>query len=65
MIDRQWRTLAFPEGGPRTHEETVRLSTYAQTGTLRSQMAVEIRSPFETVSNSVPFSVTCASTTGG
>ncbi|MFF3327328.1 protein kinase [Streptomyces sp. NPDC002889] len=65
VIDRQWRTLAFPEGGPRTHKETVRLSTYAQTGTLRSRMAVEIRSPFEAVSNSVPFSVTCASTTGG
>ncbi|MEU9284345.1 protein kinase [Streptomyces sp. NPDC048275] len=65
VIDRQWRTLAFPEGGPRTHQETVRLSTYAQSGTLRSQMAVEIRSPFETVSNSVSFSVTCASTTGG
>ncbi|MHA5050699.1 serine/threonine-protein kinase [Streptomyces sp. SD15] len=65
VIDRQWRTLAFPDGGPRTHQETVRLSTYAQTGTLRSRMAVEIRSPFEAVSNSVPFSVTCASTTGG
>ncbi|MFF3689696.1 protein kinase [Streptomyces sp. NPDC002187] len=65
VIDRQWRTLAFPEDGPRTHQETVRLSTYAQTGTLRSRMAVEIRSPFEAVSNSVPFSVTCASTTGG
>jgi hypothetical protein len=65
VIDRQWRTLAFPEGGPRTHQETVRLSTYAQTGTLRSRMAVEIRSPFEAVSNSVPFSITCASTTGG
>jgi hypothetical protein len=65
VIDPQWRTLAFPEGGPRTHQETVRLSTYAQTGTLRSRMAVEIRSPFEAVSNAVPFSVTCASTTGG
>ncbi|MFF3511276.1 protein kinase [Streptomyces sp. NPDC002573] len=65
VIDRQWRTLAFPEGGPRTHQETVRLSTYAQTGTLRSKMAVEIRSPFEAVSNAVPFSVTCDSTTGG
>ncbi|MCX4595224.1 protein kinase [Streptomyces sp. NBC_01549] len=64
VIDPQWRTLAFPEGGPRTHQETVRLSTYAQTGTLRSRMAVEIRSPFEAVSNAVPFSVTCASTTG-
>lgn len=65
VIDRQWRTLSFPDGGPRTHKETVRLSTYAQSGTLRSEMAVEIRSPFEAVSNSVPFSVTCASTNGG
>ncbi|WP_210586035.1 serine/threonine-protein kinase [Streptomyces sp. GESEQ-35] len=65
VIDRQWRTLSFPDGGPLTHKETVRLSTYAQSGTLRSEMAVEIRSPFEAVSNSVPFSVTCASTTGG
>lgn len=65
VIDRQWRTLSFPDGGPRTHKETVRLSTYAQSGTLRSEMAVEIRSPFEAVSNSVPFSVTCASTSGG
>ncbi|MEU9892388.1 protein kinase [Streptomyces phaeochromogenes] len=65
VIDRQWRTLSFPDGGPRTHKETVRLSTYAKSGTLRSAMAVEIRSPFEAVSNSVPFSVTCASTNGG
>ncbi|MFF7186477.1 protein kinase [Streptomyces sp. NPDC008222] len=65
VIDQQWRTLAFPEGGPRTHQETVRLSTYAQTGTLSSKMAVEIRSPFEAVSNVVPFSVTCDATTGG
>ncbi|WP_326720205.1 MULTISPECIES: protein kinase domain-containing protein [unclassified Streptomyces] len=65
VIDPQWRTLSFPDGGPRTHKETVRLSTYAQSGTLRSEMAVEIRSPFEAVSNSVPFSVTCSSTNGG
>ncbi|MEU9954179.1 protein kinase [Streptomyces sp. NPDC050982] len=65
VIDRQWRTLSFPDGGPRSHKETVRLSTYAKSGTLRSEMAVEIRSPFEAVSNSVPFSVTCSSTNGG
>ncbi|MFF4653113.1 protein kinase [Streptomyces sp. NPDC001380] len=64
VVDRQWRTLSFPEGGPRTHRETVRLSTYAQAGTLRSAMAVEIRSPFHAVSDPVPFSVTCL-TTGG
>ncbi|MCD0484074.1 serine/threonine protein kinase [Streptacidiphilus sp. ASG 303] len=64
VVDRQWRTLSFPEGGPRTHRETVRLSTYAQAGTLRSAMAVEIRSPFHAVSDPVPFSVTCL-TAGG
>ena len=64
VIDREWRTLAFREDGPRTHQETVRLSTYAQAGTLRSDMAVEIRSPFDAVSTSVPFSVTCGPSHG-
>ncbi|MFE7747485.1 protein kinase [Streptomyces sp. NPDC057428] len=59
VIDRQWRTLTFREGDPATKQETVRLSTYAREGTLRSAMAVEIRSPFDAKSNSVPFSVTC------
>ncbi|MGW0296991.1 serine/threonine-protein kinase [Streptomyces anthocyanicus] len=59
VIDRQWRTLTFREGDPATKQETVRLSTYAREGTLRSAMAVEIRSPFDATSNSVPFSVTC------
>ncbi|MGW7572250.1 hypothetical protein ACWGJV_39110 [Streptomyces tendae] len=59
VIDRQWRTLTFREGDPATKQETVRLSTYARVGTLRSAMAVEIRSPFDATSNSVPFSVTC------
>ncbi|MBU6536331.1 serine/threonine-protein kinase [Streptomyces mayonensis] len=59
VIDRQWRTLTFREGDPATKTETVRLSTYTQEGTLRSAMAVEIRSPFDAKSNSVDFSVTC------
>ena len=59
VIDRQWRTLTFREGDPATKTETVRLSTYTQEGTLRSAMAVEIRSPFDAKSNSVEFSVTC------
>ncbi|MFE4826337.1 serine/threonine-protein kinase [Streptomyces sp. NPDC056672] len=65
VIDKEWRTLAFEEGGPRTHQESVQLSTYAQAGTLESSMAVEIQSPFEAVSNSVPFSVTCVTAAGG
>lgn len=65
VIDRRWRTLEFREDGPRSREETVSLSAYAGAGTLRSELAVEIRSPFDKVSNSVPFSITCSSVTGG
>ncbi|GAA0349680.1 serine/threonine protein kinase [Actinoallomurus spadix] len=64
VVDRQWRTLSFREGESTTKQETVRLSTYAQAGTLRSAMAVEIRSPFDAKSNSVPFSVTCRPSSG-
>ncbi|MEV7817375.1 serine/threonine-protein kinase [Streptomyces flaveolus] len=59
VVDRQWRTLSFREGDPTTKKETVRLSTYAQEGMLRSAMAVEIKSPFDAKSNTVAFSITC------
>ncbi|MFJ6392266.1 serine/threonine-protein kinase [Streptomyces sp. NPDC091972] len=59
VVDPQWRTLSFREGDPTSKTETVRLSTWAQEGTLQSAMAVEIKSPFDTKSNSVPFSITC------
>ncbi|MEU5324123.1 protein kinase [Streptomyces sp. NPDC021056] len=59
VVDREWRTLSFREGDPTSKTETVRLSTWAQEGTLTSAMAVEIKSPFDTKSNSVPFSITC------
>ena len=59
VVDREWRTLAFREGDPTTKKETVRLSTWAKEGTLKSAMAVEIKSPFDTKSNSVAFSITC------
>ncbi|MFJ3672422.1 serine/threonine-protein kinase [Streptomyces sp. NPDC090106] len=59
VVDKEWRTLAFREGDPTSKTETVRLSTWAQEGTLKSAMAVEIKSPFDTKSNSVPFSITC------
>ncbi|MEV5384421.1 serine/threonine-protein kinase [Streptomyces sp. NPDC052721] len=59
VVDRQWRTLSFREGDPASKKETVRLSTYAQEGTLRSAMAVEIKSPFDAKSNTVAFSITC------
>ena len=64
VVDRQWRTLSFREGEAETaKKETVRLSVYAQEGTLSSTMAVEIKSPFDAKSNSVAFSMTCR--TGG
>ncbi|MFJ2008504.1 protein kinase domain-containing protein [Streptomyces chartreusis] len=59
VVDRQWRTLSFREGDSPSKKETVRLSTYAQEGTLRSAMAVEIKSPFDAKSNAVAFSITC------
>ncbi|MFJ9539236.1 serine/threonine-protein kinase [Streptomyces sp. NPDC101225] len=59
VVDREWRTLSFREGDPTTKKETVRLSTWAQGGILKSTMAVEIKSPFDTKSNSVAFSITC------
>ncbi|MEU8793517.1 serine/threonine-protein kinase [Streptomyces sp. NPDC048643] len=61
VVDKEWRTLAFREGDPTSKSETVRLSTWAQDGTLKSAMAVEIKSPFDTKSNPVPFSITCRS----
>ncbi|MFE9434001.1 serine/threonine-protein kinase [Streptomyces sp. NPDC006640] len=61
VVDKEWRTLAFREGDPTSKTETVRLSTWAQAGTLKSAMAVEIKSPFDTKSNPVPFSITCRS----
>ncbi|WP_406257417.1 protein kinase domain-containing protein [Streptomyces chartreusis] len=59
VVDQQWRTLSFREGDPPSKKETVRLSTYAQEGTLRSAMAVEIKSPFDAKSNAVAFSIIC------
>lgn len=59
VVDREWRTLSFREGDPTAKTETVRLSTWAREGTLKSAMAVEIKSPFDTKSNSVSFSITC------
>lgn len=59
VTDEEWRTMTFREGDPATQEATVRLSTWAREGTVRSAMAVEIKSPFDAKSNSVQFSLTC------
>ncbi|KAA0931846.1 serine/threonine-protein kinase [Streptomyces apricus] len=59
VVDRTWRRLTFSEGGPRTHQQSIRVTTYAQEGTLASAMGVEIKSSQQTISDTVPFTVTC------
>ncbi|UPZ26802.1 serine/threonine protein kinase [Streptomyces sp. LRE541] len=59
VVDKTWRALTFSEGGPRTHQETIRVTTYAQEGTLASAMGVEIKSSQQTISDTVPFTLTC------
>ncbi|EYT81642.1 protein kinase [Streptomyces sp. Tu 6176] len=65
VVDPSWRTLSFPAGGPRTHQETVRLTAYAKEGRLSSAMAVEIRTSPQTVSGAVPFTLTCEPSADG
>ncbi|MFD5746513.1 serine/threonine-protein kinase [Streptomyces sp. NPDC127033] len=59
VVDRTWRALSFVEGGPRTHQETVRVTTWAEAGTLSTAMGVEFKASTQTVSDTVPFSITC------
>ncbi|MGY0063740.1 hypothetical protein ACWY4P_45885 [Streptomyces sp. LZ34] len=59
VVDHTWRALSFVEGGPRTHQETVRVATYAEAGTLSTAMGVEFKASAQTVSDTVPFSISC------
>lgn len=61
--DPGWRKLSFPEGDGRTRQDTVVVTTYSETGTYRSEIGVEVREPVRTVSETVPFSVTCEAET--
>ncbi|MEV5956391.1 serine/threonine-protein kinase [Streptomyces sp. NPDC051987] len=63
LDDRGWKTLSFPDGGGRTRQTRVTVTTWSDSGTLSDAIAVEVRSPVETTSDSVPFSVTCTTTT--
>ena len=63
VMDRGWKTLSFPEGGGRTKQDTAFVTTYDSSGTFRNSISVEVRSPKQTTSNSVPFSVTCVAET--
>ncbi|MEU5533828.1 protein kinase [Streptomyces sp. NPDC020362] len=62
VSDPGWRTLAFPAGGGRTKQVQVTVTAYSEGRTIENGISVEVRSPVRTTSNSVPFSVTCATT---
>ncbi|MFJ9547556.1 serine/threonine-protein kinase [Streptomyces erythrochromogenes] len=59
VVDPQWRTMSIGDKANPTGRDTIRLATYAKTGTLTTGMAVELQSPTRTLSNPVPFSITC------
>ncbi|MFF8969198.1 serine/threonine-protein kinase [Streptomyces sp. NPDC014995] len=59
FADSGWKTLDFPAGGGTSRQDRVIVTTYAESGTYRNAIGVEVREPRRTTSNSVPFSVTC------
>ncbi|WP_373294959.1 serine/threonine-protein kinase [Streptomyces fuscichromogenes] len=63
LDDQGWKTLSFPDGGGKSRQTRVTVTTWSDSGTLSDAIAVEVRSPVETTSNSVPFTVTCTRTT--
>ncbi|MGW1957384.1 protein kinase domain-containing protein [Streptomyces sp. NPDC001920] len=63
VMDQGWKTLSFPEGGGRSKQDRVFLTTYDESGTFESEIGVEVREPVETKSDSVAFSVTCVTET--
>ncbi|POX45568.1 serine/threonine protein kinase [Streptomyces sp. Ru71] len=63
VTDTGWKTLSFPDGGERTRQDRVSVTTYDASGTYRNALGVEVRSPVRTTSNQVPFSVTCVEET--
>ncbi|MFF4348206.1 serine/threonine-protein kinase [Streptomyces sp. NPDC001530] len=63
VTDPGWKTLSFPASGGKTQQKTVVATTYDASGTFENEISVEVRSPVRTTSNSVPFSITCATET--
>ncbi|MCX4999180.1 serine/threonine-protein kinase [Streptomyces longwoodensis] len=58
-----WKTLRFREGGGRSRQDRVVVTTDARGGTYRDAVAVEVRAPRRVTSNEVPFSVACETET--
>lgn len=63
VTDPSWKTLSFPAGGGRTQQKTVVATTYDTSGIFQNEISVEVRDPVHVTSNSVPFSITCATET--
>ncbi|MGW0614872.1 serine/threonine-protein kinase [Streptomyces sp. NPDC002788] len=63
VLDGGWKTLSFPEGGGRTKQDAVTVTTDARTGTFENEISVEVQEPVRTASESVPFSITCETET--
>ncbi|MFJ6087300.1 protein kinase [Streptomyces sp. NPDC092369] len=63
VMDDGWKTMSFAEGGGKTKQDKAFVTTYDSTGTFRNSISVEVRSPVEKKSNSVPFTVTCVAET--
>jgi hypothetical protein len=63
VLDGGWKTASFPEGGGRTKQDAVTVTTEAPSGTFENEIAVEVREPVRTTSESVPFSITCETET--
>ncbi|MFF7124874.1 serine/threonine-protein kinase [Streptomyces sp. NPDC016566] len=62
VSDPGWKTLSFPAGGGKTQQVQVVVTAYSDSGTIENEISVEVRSPVRTTSDSVPFTVTCATT---
>ncbi|MFJ5532315.1 serine/threonine-protein kinase [Streptomyces sp. NPDC093261] len=63
VSDPGWKTLSFPAGGGRTRQRQVVVTTYDPAGSVHNAIGVEVRSPVEATSTTVPFSVTCETET--
>ncbi|MFD8202741.1 serine/threonine-protein kinase [Streptomyces sp. NPDC059701] len=63
VSDPGWRTLSFPAGGGRARQDTVVVTTRADSGAFESAVRVEVREPVTATSDAVAFSVTCATET--
>jgi serine/threonine protein kinase len=63
VLDGGWKRLSFPEVDGRTKQDTVTVTTDAETGTFENEIGVEVREPVRTTSESVPFSITCETET--